>query len=90
MNRFKEYFQSKRAKMLIMATAIMSSLSVFCFASELESPDVKTIMTTALTKVIADCTSLLASMLPVALTLVGIGLAIQFGLKWFRKITAKA
>ena len=92
MNRFKAFFQSKRAKMLTMATAIMASLSVFCFAAEgdVVVPDISSVMTSSINKVITDGMTTIANMLPGLLSLVGLGLTVGFGIKWFKKITSKA
>ena len=47
-------------------------------------------LTTSLQTTITETMTMLSSLLPIALGLVGAGLVITFGLKFFKKITGKA
>lgn len=49
-----------------------------------------TTMTESFTTMINDCMSMIAALVPVVLPLVGAGLVVAYGIKTFRKITAKA
>ena len=49
-----------------------------------------TAMTTAFTSVVGDVTTAMTSIAPIALPLVGIGLVVSIGLKFFKKTASKA
>lgn len=49
-----------------------------------------TAITTAFNGVKTDVVSLMTSALPVGLTIMGIGLAITLGIKFFKKVSSKA
>lgn len=49
-----------------------------------------TTMTESFTTMINDCMSMVAALVPIVLPLLGAGLVVAYGIKTFRKITAKA
>lgn len=51
---------------------------------------VQTALTTAFTSIATNLETAVSNMLPVALGVVGLGMVIVFGVKWFKRITNKA
>lgn len=49
-----------------------------------------TTMETAFQSVSSDIMSVISSILPIAMGIVGAGLVIVFGVKWFKRLTNKA
>lgn len=49
-----------------------------------------TAMTTAFTSIAGDMTSTITTVLPIALGVVGLGIVIKFGVKWFKKLSDKS
>ena len=49
-----------------------------------------TALSTAFTSISSDLTTTLSTVLPIALSVLGMGIVIMFGVKWFKKITNKA
>ena len=49
-----------------------------------------TALSTAFTSISSDLTSTMTTILPIALGVLGMGIVIMFGVKWFKKITNKA
>lgn len=49
-----------------------------------------TAMTTAFTSVVSDVTTAMTSIAPIALPLVGVGLVVTIGLRFFKKVANKA
>lgn len=54
------------------------------------SEGMTTAISTAFTNVKTDVVNIMTTALPVALTIVGIGLAVTLGVKFFKKISSKA
>ena len=50
----------------------------------------QTAMTTAFTEIATNCTSAITAVLPIALGIVGTVMVVMFGIKLFKKLTAKA
>lgn len=48
---------------------------------------ITTAFTSGVTSIVADCTSLIEGVLPVALPLLGLSIAVVFGIKFVKKIT---
>jgi len=49
-----------------------------------------TILTTSLTQVVADITATVVAILPIALGLLGLTIAVAFGIRYFKKIVGQA
>ena len=47
-------------------------------------------LSTAFQSIASDVTSVLTTILPIALGVVGAGVVIMFGVKWFKRLTNKA
>lgn len=47
-------------------------------------------LSTAFTSITSDLTTTMTTVLPIALGVLGMGIVISFGIKWFKKITNKA
>lgn len=47
-------------------------------------------LSTAFTSISSDLTTTMTTILPIALGVLGMGIVIMFGVKWFKKITNKA
>lgn len=54
------------------------------------SSSIVTALQTAFTSIASDVTSVLTTILPIALGVVGAGVVIIFGVKWFKRLTNKA
>ena len=54
------------------------------------SPTISETMASGLTTVASDMTGMITSLLPIALGVVGTGLAVMFGIKYFKKLTNRA
>lgn len=54
------------------------------------SSSIVTALQTAFTSIASDVTSVITSILPIALGIVGAGVVIIFGVKWFKRLTNKA
>lgn len=46
-------------------------------------------LSTAFTSISSDLTSALTTILPIALGVLGMGIVIRYGIRWFQKITNK-
>lgn len=53
-------------------------------------PTVSDALATGLTSVASEMTGMIQTMLPIALGVVGVGLAVTFGIKYFKKLTNRA
>lgn len=49
-----------------------------------------TALSSAFTTISSDLTTTMTTILPIALGVLGMGIVIMFGVKWFKKITNKA
>lgn len=49
-----------------------------------------TAMSSAFTTIAGDMTSTLTTILPIALGVVGLGIVIKFGVKWFQRLSSKS
>lgn len=47
-------------------------------------------LSTAFTTIAGDISSVLTTVAPIALTIVGAGMVLTFGIKWFKRLTNKA
>lgn len=54
------------------------------------SSSIVTALQTAFSSIASDVTSVLTTILPIALGVVGAGVVIIFGVKWFKRLTNKA
>lgn len=55
-----------------------------------EPASIASTMATGLQSVADDLTEMITTMLPIALGVVGVGLAVTFGIKYFKKLTNRA
>lgn len=55
-----------------------------------QASSIVTTMETAFQSVSSDIMSVIGSILPIAMGIVGAGLVIVFGVKWFKRLTNKA
>jgi len=85
----KKLFNSKMLKKVMVVTAIMSIVSATAVVASADTFNVTTTMSTAFQTLVTDLLSMLAAILPIGLTVLGASVAIAFGIKWFRRITAK-
>ena len=49
-----------------------------------------TALSTAFTTIAGNISSVLTTVAPIALTIVGAGMVLTFGIKWFKRLTNKA
>ena len=54
------------------------------------SSTIVTALSTAFTSIAADLTSVITTIAPIALGIVGAGMVLVFGVKWFKRLTNKA
>lgn len=88
--KFSEVMGSTRVKVAAgLATASAALAPAAAFADEATGTVVSS-MNTAFTGIVSDLTTALAGIAPIALGLLGIGLAISLGVKLFKKVTNKA
>lgn len=73
----------------VSAMAIPVTTAVSAFAAETGITDIKAAMSSAMDTMKLDIVEMVATILPPALAVMGIGLAVAYGLKFFRKIAAK-
>lgn len=78
----------KKLMLVVMCVAMFSLMAVCCFAEETtgSGADISGTFSTAITQVKTDFQGFLATALPVALSIAGIGLAITLGWKYFKKL----
>lgn len=81
--------QGKLIKVILLCAVVVSVLTVGAMAAD-ETSAVVTTMTASFQTIVSDCMSAITGILPVALPLLGLSVAIMFGIKWFKKITGKA
>lgn len=67
-----------------------SILSLVTIAESSGATSISDVMATGLTSVASDMTGMIQTMLPIALGVVGVGLAVMFGIKYFKKLTNRA
>lgn len=91
MKKLKDWFSQKKNKlMVVLATAVpLSALSAFAVD---ESPafDLSATMTTAVSKIVSDLTSMIGAVVPIAVTLLGASIGIIYGIRFIKKIIGKA
>jgi hypothetical protein len=76
-----------RKKLIVCLTiALLAAgmMSVAALAST--TSDVETVLTTSFTRVVGDITSVIGAVLPIALGVLAMTIAITFGIRWFRRI----
>ena len=54
------------------------------------SSTIVTALSTAFTSIASDLTSVITTIAPIALGIVGAGMVLVFGVKWFKRLTNKA
>ena len=83
-NKLKELFRSKTAKMSLMLSCLTSVLALNVFAST--PPEWQSTISTAFTTVRTDIMSAITTVLPIALGIMGTVIAIRFATKFFKGI----
>lgn len=91
-NQFKEIFRRFEVKALVGASVVAPLMCVTAFAQEPPATelDLVAIMTTSATKIVGDLMEMIASVLPVTVTLLAASIGIAYGIKFIKKITSKA
>ena len=82
---------SKRSKkILLIAVAIATMTAVFTIAvAAADDFNAAETMGTAFQSVVANIFEMIATILPIALQVLGVTIAIYFGIKWFNKIMGR-
>jgi len=84
-NKLKELFRSKTAKISIMLSGMFAAMCLTAFANT-PTPDTMEIMENAFKLVKDDILKAIAVALPIALTVVGAVIAVKFGIRFFRGV----
>lgn len=90
MKKFKSWLSDKKNKM---ALAAATAAPLFMAAAGAAGEDVSTVttaLTTAATSIASNVTSAIGAVLPILLGIVGLGVLINFVLKFIKRITGKA
>ena len=80
-------------KKRIMTIVVMCAVLMMSFATMVSADDpvdVTTTLTSSFQTVVDNIMTTIGGILPVALGLLGLSMAIMFGIKWFKKIAGKA
>ena len=90
--KIKEFLSSKKMKVALILSAMVSVLSVSAFAEEpvSQTAAISTAMQSAMSTTVSETLSMISAILPTALSLVGAMLVVSLGIKAFKKITGKA
>lgn len=54
------------------------------------TPTVQSALSTAFTSIASDLQGIIVTIAPIALGIVGAGMVLTFGIKWFKRLTNKA
>lgn len=76
---------ARRIGLVALPVAVSMASAVPAYAAE-GTVDITGIMTTAFTSVQGDMLATIGAALPIALVVVGAGMAVRFGIKFFRQI----
>jgi hypothetical protein len=79
-------FTKAKAKVCAMVVAVVSVLATTCAMAESASGTANAATVTAMTGVANDMVATIQAIIPIALTVVGIGLVVMAGIRIFRKI----
>jgi len=76
-------------KKIVLAVAMVLVLSICSVAmvALASPPDVTTVMETSFKSIVNDILEIIAIVLPIALGVLGMTMAIRFGIKWFKNLT---
>jgi hypothetical protein len=79
----------KKTLIIVAMMAVMTiGLTVFALA---DTPNAaQTAMNTAFTSIASDITATITSVLPIALGILGLTLAIKFGIRWFKSLVGRS
>jgi len=84
----------ERAKKLILMLVVVTVVASFGFvvasANDPTSADAVGAMTTAFTGIAGDITGVIIVVLPIALGIFGLVIAVKFGINWFRTLVNKS
>lgn len=87
MKRVKDFFKSKSAKLSAAAVSVGSMLTVGALAAEGDYASVTTALTSAVTELKGEAFSVLGSIAPVAIAMMGGYWLIRLGIKWFKGLS---
>ena len=91
----KKFFRGKFSKISMMVVSMMTLLSVACFAVEPTTAgtipvfDATTIMSSSFSSMTTSIFDMLKITLPYGLSIMAVSVAINFGVKFFRKLTSR-
>lgn len=87
MRKVKEYVQSKALKVgVVLATAIPAVTAVANASDVSGSDTVTTALTTGFTQMKADAMSVIATIIPIAITVAGAIFVTKKGMSWFKSL----
>ena len=69
---------------------MMALYSVLAGSTATPAESVITALSTAFQTIAGNISSVLTTVAPIALTIVGAGMVLTFGIKWFKRLTNKA
>ena len=65
-------------------------VSVLCGSTPTPMENIQSALSTAFSEISTNLSTTVTSILPIALGIVGMGIVIVFGVKWFKRLTNKA
>jgi hypothetical protein len=80
----------KRILRLVVLVVMVFAMAVPAFASTPATVNIQDVMGTAFNAAVVSIMESISTVLPIALPILGITIAIGFGIKFFKKITGKA
>lgn len=92
LNKMKSKLQKCKTVLTVtaMSTFALASNVFAAAAGDIDMSTVTTSLQSSFSSIVTSCTNFIGTVLPSALSLVGIGIVIMFGVKTFKKLTAKA
>jgi hypothetical protein len=78
----------KKIFLACLVVVMVAAMAVPAFA---EDPvDISTVMTTSFQEMINNMMTMAANVLPICMSVLGLSVAVGFGIKWFKRLTGKA
>ena len=77
----------KQVVTAITITTMAAVTTISALADDVATPDVKDMMETSFKSISSDITSTIMTVLPIALGILGLTIAIRFGIRWFKSLT---
>ena len=90
LNKMKSKLQKCKTVLTVTAMSTFALASNVFAAGDIDMSTVTTSLQSSFSSIVTSCTNFIGTVLPSALSLVGIGIVIMFGVKTFKKLTAKA